>query len=128
MITKISEQQYCEIVKAIADNYIVDTHDREYAVSYNSIYSVLSGLLKSKLGIEVEQYQVDDYDWNPTSEQVPIRYLGSIVVVKTTDLADDCLSSYTIAQISSVQPLEFKCNKGIVKNAKYWKLLYNFSV
>ena len=128
MTTKISEQQYCEIVKAIADNYIVDTHDREYAVSYNSIFSILSGLLKSKLDIEVEQSQIDDYDWNPVSKQVPIRYLGSIVVVKTTDLADDCLSSYTIAQLSSVYPLEFKDNKSIVKNAKYWKLLYNFSV
>lgn len=127
MTTKISEQQYCEIVTAIVDNHIIDKHDREYAISYNSVFSTLSELLKTKLGIEVEHSQIDECDWNPASKQIPFRYINSIVAVKTQDY-DDSLLSYDIARLESIQPLIFKDSKGNIVNAKYWKLLYNFLV
>lgn len=127
MTTKISEQQYCEIVRAIADNSIVDKHDQEYAISYNSIFSTLSEQLKTKLDIEVERSQIDECDWNPITKYVPIQYLNNVVVVKIAD-CDDSLSSYTIAKLVSTQPLLFKTTaNSYVENAKSWKLLYNFS-
>lgn len=127
MTMKISEQQYCEIVRAIADNTIVDRHDQEYAMSYNSIFSTLSEQLKTKLNIEVEHSQIDECEWNPVAKQVPIQYLNSIVVVKTSN-CDDSLLSYTIAKLVSVHPLQFKtAADNYVQDAKSWKLLYNFS-